>query len=427
VTGYHDLWRGNLNAPGLLREVEGDFTVDTKLAGPGRWCGGILVWKDPNNYIRFERGPHFRNELNLEVNSTGAYSTVAQDYVEGDPIWLRFARNGTTFGAAYSLDGKTWLPLKRLLISHKPVPNPTAEDPESVLKEGDFTFKAAKSAVEMSASGPLLVGVSGILPLENGRPLMKQTVTDYDYIEIRESASAAFPKLAAPVVPPATIAAGTKKVNPKDGLTYVWIPPGRFMMGCSLGDAECDGDERPAHEVTITKGFWLGQTPVTQQAYQRVTGQNPIPFIGANLPVESVYWDEAKAYCAAVGGRLPTEAEWEYAARAGSTNARYGNLDDIAWYWGNSGNKPHDVAQKIPNAFGLYDMLGNVHQWVADLYGIYQAGAQIDPSGAESGQSRTLRGGPYYRIYRGVRVSSRNKETRTEARLDGIGVRCVWE
>jgi hypothetical protein len=108
---------------------------------------------------------------------------------------------------------------------------------------------------------------------------------------------------------------------------------------------------------------------VTQQAYQRVTGQNPSNLKGANLPVENVNWDEAQAYCAAIGGRLPTEAEWEYAARAGSTAARYGNLDEIAWHSGNSGGRTHEVGQKLANAFGLFDMLGDVWQWTANWYG----------------------------------------------------------
>jgi formylglycine-generating enzyme required for sulfatase activity/tRNA A-37 threonylcarbamoyl transferase component Bud32 len=232
--------------------------------------------------------------------------------------------------------------------------------------------------------------------------------------------------LAAPVTPPATIAAGTRKVNPKDGLTYVWIPPGRFMMGCSPGDTECFPAEKPTHPVTITKGFWLGQTPVTQQAYQRVTGQNPSHFKGANLPVETVGWNEAKAYCAAIGGRLPTEAEWEYAARAGSTGARYGNLDDIAWYSKNSGSQTHEVGQELANAFGLYDMLGNVSQWVADSYGNYPSGAQSDPSGAESGQHRALRGGSWGLNARVTRVSLRVGVVPGD-RDAGIGLRCVGE
>jgi formylglycine-generating enzyme required for sulfatase activity len=211
-------------------------------------------------------------------------------------------------------------------------------------------------------------------------------------------------------------------VNSKDGLTYVWIPPGSFMMGCSLGDAKCFGDEKPVHQVTITKGFWLGQTPVTQQAYQRVTGQNPSHLKGANRPVETVSWDEAKAYCGVIGGRLPTEAEWEYAARAGSTAARYGGLDDIAW----DGGPSHEVGQKAANAWGLYDMLGNVWQWVADWYGDYQSGEQSDPSGAASGQDRALRGGSWDLIPGKVRLSNRGRYL-PDDRSVNIGLRCVGE
>ena len=183
-------------------------------------------------------------------------------------------------------------------------------------------------------------------------------------------------------------------------------------MGCSPGDSECLDDEKPAHEAAIPSGFWLGQTPVTQQAYQRVTGQNPSDFKGANLPVETVSWDEAQSYCQAIGGRLPTEAEWEYAARAGSTGARYGDLDQIAWYSGNSGGKTHEVGQKQANAWGLFDMLGNVWQWTADWYA--------------QGQSRALRGGAWNVSPRFVRVSLRVGSGPGD-RFDSFGFRCVGE
>jgi formylglycine-generating enzyme required for sulfatase activity len=259
--------------------------------------------------------------------------------------------------------------------------------------------------------------------------LLEQFLREYPASQyagaVREKLAALKP--AAPPPPPAaTRAPGAKKVNPKDGLTYVWIPPGTFQMGCSPGDDECLYDEKPAHRVTVTKGFWLGQTPVTQQAYQRVTGKNPSSFKGANLPVEQVDWNEATAYCVAIGGRLPTEAEWEYAARAGSTGARYGNLGEIAWYEGNSGSETHEVGQKQANAFGLFDMLGNVWQWTADWYGDYQPGAQSDPSGAVSGQYRALRGGSWVINPRVVRVSYRLR-FEPGGRYYSIGLRCVGE
>jgi formylglycine-generating enzyme required for sulfatase activity len=226
--------------------------------------------------------------------------------------------------------------------------------------------------------------------------------------------------------PKATVAAGTKKVNPKDGLTYVWIPPGKFQMGCSPADAVCGDDEKPAHEVTLTKGFWLGQTSVTQRAYRHVTGQDPSAHKGDNLPVEHVDWDEAKAYCAAIGGRLPTEAEWEYAARAGSTGARYGNLDEIAWHTQNSGGQSHEVGQKQPNAFGLFDMLGNSWQWVADWYGKYPAGAQVDPAGPASGELREPRGGSWGSDSKLVRASYRGF-VEPGHRGGKLGIRCAAE
>jgi len=158
--------------------------------------------------------------------------------------------------------------------------------------------------------------------------------------------------------------------NPADGLTYAWIPPGTFMMGCSAQDSECKDDEKPAHQVAIEKGFWMGQTEVTIAAFKKFNPKfvSPDPSSAPNLPVCGVSWTEAKNYCAATGGRLPTEAEWEYAARGGSSQAFYGTISEIAWYANNSADGPHPVGKKRPNAFGLYDMLGNVSEWVLDRY-----------------------------------------------------------
>lgn len=148
-------------------------------------------------------------------------------------------------------------------------------------------------------------------------------------------------------------------------------------MGCSPGDGHCFEDET-AHHVELTEGFWMGETEVTQAAYKRVAQyDNPSYFKGDDLPVDSVDWREAKAYCESTGGRLPTEAEWEWAARAGTTGATYGNLDDVAWYLANSQSKTHPVGKKAANAFRLHDMLGNVSEWTSD----------------DHGESRDLRGG----------------------------------
>ena len=224
-------------------------------------------------------------------------------------------------------------------------------------------------------------------------------------------------KAAGPVTAESPPAGHQPRENPKDGLKYVYIPPGKFTMGCSPGDDECYAGEKPPHEVTITKNFWLGQTPVTQEAYQRIIGNNPSGFKGTRLPVENVTWNQAKSHCEAVGMRLPTEAEWEYAARAGSTGARYGNLDAIAWYDGNSGST-HEVAQKQPNALGLHDMLGNVWEWVEGEWAAYPGGTIDACAGC-----KVLRGGSWHELARDVRVSHRagNKPS------NGIGFRCAGE
>jgi formylglycine-generating enzyme required for sulfatase activity len=213
---------------------------------------------------------------------------------------------------------------------------------------------------------------------------------------------------------------GEVRENPKDGLKYVWIPAGTFMMGCSPGDNECEGDERPSHRVTVSKGFWIGQTEVTVSAYKRfgaATGlQMPdAPYFDSawaneGMPIVDVSWNDAHDFCVWAGARLPTEAEWEYAARGGSTEARYGPMDEVAWDSANSAGQTHPVGEKRANGFGLYDVLGNVWEWVNDWYdpNYYQSSPAQDPPGPTSGQVRALRGGSWNSLPMNVRVSFRS-------------------
>jgi formylglycine-generating enzyme required for sulfatase activity len=222
----------------------------------------------------------------------------------------------------------------------------------------------------------------------------------------------------------------TTWVNPKDGQKYVWVVPGSFIMGCSAADSECKDDEKPAHRVEIPSGFWLGQTEVTNEAYRRVepskasaTKDDPA------LPIRGLSWPEAKAYCIAAGGRLPTEAEWEYAARGGSPEAYYGVPSKIAWYANNSGGVPHPVGMKEPNAFGLYDVLGNVSEWVLDRY-YNKYDLEADAVGPHIDQplpgnsSAVSRGGFWDGTLPGIRVSHRAEQPHDEG-VEKAGVRCA--
>ena len=194
-------------------------------------------------------------------------------------------------------------------------------------------------------------------------------------------------------------------------MQLVFIPAGKFIMG-----HENDKDE---HEVTLSKPFYMGVTLVTQAQYQAVMGANPSKFKGEANPVETVSWEDATEFCKKLSEktrqavRLPTEAEWEYACRAGShTQFCFGDstegLGEYAWYQNNSDMKTHPVGQKKPNAWGLYDMHGNLWQWCADWYGNYPKGAVKDPKGAASGGERVLRGGCWINAADVCRCANRN-------------------
>ena len=214
-------------------------------------------------------------------------------------------------------------------------------------------------------------------------------------------------------------------VTKKGKVELVSVPRGEFLMGSPPDEAGRFEDEGPQHRVKISP-FWLGRYPVTNEQYGRFLAEHPhvrAPkywgdrrFNQAHQPVVGVTWAHAREFASWAGGRLPTEAEWEYACRAGTTAARYGpDLDAIAWYYQNSGTVPQQVGQKKPNAWGLYDMLGNVWEWCSDRRRMYLRDNALvtNPVGPDSGTERAVRGGSWGDTARAIRAANRNSNDPT--------------
>ncbi len=223
------------------------------------------------------------------------------------------------------------------------------------------------------------------------------------------------------------------------GIEMLLVPPGKFLMGISAGDTEARYNEKPSHEVTLTQPFYLGRTEVTQLQWTKVMKVNPskfnqaidhaaiikklmsegvsqkdaeakaalVPTTNEMFPAEELSWNLCQEFCAKTGLSLPTESQWEYACRAGSTSARYGSVDDISWNSRNSVGHTNTTALKAPNALGFYDMLGNVWEWTQDWHSTYSAGNQVDPTGVKEGTQRVLRGGGFMIGPVGCRASYR--------------------
>ncbi len=205
----------------------------------------------------------------------------------------------------------------------------------------------------------------------------------------------------------------------------VFVEGGTFQMG---SNSDYD-DEKPVHTVTVSS-FYMDKTEVTQAEYRKVMGKNPSKFSGCDdCPVENVSWHDANEYAKKVGKRLPTEAEWEYAARGGNKSKGYrysgsNDLDAVGWYDNNSSGKTHPVAQKQPNELGLYDMSGNVWEWCSDRYGDYSSSSQTDPQGSNSGEYRVLRGGSWLNHVSSCRVADRFRFN-PDGRSISLGFRLV--
>lgn len=217
------------------------------------------------------------------------------------------------------------------------------------------------------------------------------------------------------------IEAQEKTLTNSIGMKFVLIPAGSFAMGRDPNSEDGFDDEIPRHNVTISKTFYIGKYEVTQAQWLVVMGTNPSYFKGETNPVEQVLWKDIQEFLRRLNKkegisqyRLPTEAEWEYACRTGTTTTYSfgddsGSLGKYAWYDGNSNQETHPVGQLQPNAWGLFDMHGNVSEWVQDWYGekYYTNSPSTDPQGMSSGQSHVHRGGSWYDQPSGVRSSLR--------------------
>ena len=231
-------------------------------------------------------------------------------------------------------------------------------------------------------------------------------------------------------------------------MKFVTISAGTFMMGSPDSELGRSRNEGPQHQVKLTKGFEMQTTEVTQSQWVSVMGSNPSYFqknencpgeftnanglaMCPNNPVEKVSWDEAKAFIEKLNAkadghryRLPTEAEWEYAARAGTTGPYAGDLDAMAWYDANSGRMTHPVAKKQANSVGLYDIHGNVYQWVSDGFDDYSSSQGTDPKGASSGLIRVVRGCSWINFDHDCRTANRGSAA-PDKRESNVGFRLV--
>ena len=279
-------------------------------------------------------------------------------------------------------------------------------------EEGTVKLKASTpSNLQITLSKEAMATQQSIVsqPIEAQQPMEQTPVTNVDNISI-------------PV---------------KDGISIdmVRVEAGTFTMGATAEMKNPDYNEKPIHRVTLTNDYYIGKYEVTQALWQTVMGNNPSYFKGDNLPVEQVSWNDCKKFLSKLNRitgkmfRLPTEAEWEYAARGGNKSRGYQysgskKLSNVSWYKGNSGSKIHAVGTKQPNELGIYDMSGNISEWCQDWYAKYNSSSQVNPTGANSGSYRVVRGGSWGHDARYCRSSFRIYFT-PDYRYINLGLRLV--
>jgi formylglycine-generating enzyme required for sulfatase activity len=408
------------------RDIEAGTSFPAAITAAIRSCDAqLLLLTAQANASR-----HVLSEVELAFNAGKPILAVLVGKVTPSPDLQYFISTSHWFDAASSFDdddlAKLKVDLEKLLAGERLRVEREGTRPRSWWRDRRVIGGAA--AAVLLVAGAIYFAAE---PPPPARAPERPAATPK--VEAPIAAPVAAPPAAPPGAPPAaepvpgaSVPAARSRVNAADGQTYAWIPPGSFAMGCSTGDGDCEPDELPVHTVRIRRGFWLSRTEVTNAQYakrmkatQRAEGATDAD------PAVGMDWREAKAYCSAIGGRLPTEAEWEYAARAGSRERYYDTLSAAAWFEANSDDRSHPVGQKAPNAFGLHDMLGNVYEWVLDrYYNKYDdTTAEIEEPLAPNA-SGVARGGAWHSRAQDLRVSNRYGIP-TDYADANVGVRCA--
>ena len=411
----------------LNTDPASDIFIDGERVAKGQWNGRL----SSGTHLVEARKPSHRNS-SLKVNlSNGENKTLTIPNPE--PIYSMLDINSQPMGAKILIDGedfgttprviknilvgehtlslvkqgcaklektftlkeKEMLSLNEKLESGKIITVTTDKEGDEIYVDGTF---AGHSPLDVSMG----YGRHTVKAIRNGKSVEKS----FDVRENGGESSITF--------------FGNQTITVK-GVSFdmVYVEGGSFDMGATYEQVDNALDnEKPVHRVTLS-GYYIGMYEVTQELWEAVMGSNPSYLKGAQNPVESVSWNDCQNFIKKLNSltgrtfRLPTEAEWEYAARGGNKSLHYkysgsDNIDDVAWYWDNSGKKTHAVGTKSPNELGIYDMSGNVWEWCSDRYGDYSAGAQTNPQGPSAGSDRVLRGGRWGSRARYCRVSNRD-------------------
>ncbi|MBQ9813180.1 MAG: SUMF1/EgtB/PvdO family nonheme iron enzyme [Thermoguttaceae bacterium] len=339
--------------------------------------------------------PPQRQQSAQELTGSANAALQAENYVEAERLSLEALERDASFGLAIWVRGEA-----RRRREEQEARESRRRELDHILNEGWLSLARGDATKA----------------LQQAESVLEERPMDAAACELKRQAEASIgSSVASPWSDSLSRKAGTRQTLKVGSAEYgfCWIPAGKFKMGSRTTEKDRDDDET-LHDVELTKGFWMLESPVPQSLYEEVIGSNPSNFKGGNLPVENVSWDEAMEFCAELTKRLPsgltaslpTEAQWEYACRAGTKTAfSFGNVlnGDQA---NCDGRRPYGTTRKgkylektspvksySANAWGLYDMHGNVWEWVLDYYGAYPAGTAIDPKGPDSASYRGFRGG----------------------------------